>query len=205
MLEQKDRILHKSLELFSKYGFRAITMDEICTQLGISKKTLYQFYSDKDSLIDECMEMDMDNSKSDCVIATEMSENAVDEIFITLEFITQEFKDLNPIVMHDLKKFYPVTYDKLQNHINNFYYTIIHNNLQKGISEGLYRKNLEIDILTKFRLSTILLGFDQNIYPSEKYSLIKVTEILLEHFLYGIVTEEGFKLINEYKKRYQKT
>lgn len=192
------------MELFTKYGFRAVTMDEICQQIGISKKTLYQFYTDKDALIDECMEMDMVNGKSDCTIATEMSENAVDEIFITLEFITQEFKDLNPIVMHDLKKFYPATFEKLNNHINHFYYTIIYNNLQKGINEGFYRKNLDLDILTKFRLSVILMGFDQNIYPSEKYNLVKVTEVLLDHFLYGIVTEEGLKLINEYKKRYHK-
>ncbi len=203
-MDLKDRILHKSLELFTKYGFRAVTMDEICQQIGISKKTLYQFYTDKDALIDECMEMDMVNGKSDCTIATEMSENAVDEIFITLEFITQEFKDLNPIVMHDLKKFYPATFEKLNNHINHFYYTIIYNNLQKGINEGFYRKNLDLDILTKFRLSVILMGFDQNIYPSEKYNLVKVTEVLLDHFLYGIVTEEGLKLINEYKKRYHK-
>jgi TetR/AcrR family transcriptional regulator, cholesterol catabolism regulator len=203
-LELKDRILHKSLELFTKYGFRAVTMDEICNQIGISKKTLYQFYVDKDALVDECMEMDMVNSRSDCAIATEMSENAVDEIFITLEFIHQEFKDLNPIIMHDLKKFYPYTFEKLNNHINTFYYNIISNNLKKGIDEGLYRDSLDIDIITKFRLSTIILGFDQNVYPTEKYSLIKVTDVLLEHFLYGIVTKEGLNLIIEYKKRYQK-
>jgi TetR/AcrR family transcriptional regulator, cholesterol catabolism regulator len=179
-------------------------MDEICNQIGISKKTIYQFYSDKDTLVDECMEMDMCNGKSECTIAAEMAENAVDEIFITLEFINQEFKDLNPIVMHDLKKFYPATFTKLNDHINKFYYSVIYTNLEKGISEGLYRKDLDLDVITKFRLNTIFLGFDQNAYPSDKYNLVKVTETLLEHFLYGIVTEKGLKLINEYKKRYQK-
>jgi TetR/AcrR family transcriptional regulator, cholesterol catabolism regulator len=203
-LELKDRILHKAQELFSKFGIRAVTMDEISTQIGISKKTLYQYYSDKDGLVDECMEMDMVNSKSDCSIATEMSENAVDEIFITLEFISQEFKDLNPIIMHDLKKFYPQTYEKFNDHINSFYYNIIYNNLEKGIQEGLYRDNLDLDIITKFRLSSIVLGFDQNIFPSSEYNLLKVTEKILEHFLYGIVTEKGLKLIYEYKSRYHK-
>lgn len=203
-MELKDRILHKSLELFTKFGFRAVTMDEICNQIGISKKTIYQFYSDKDTLVDECMELDMCNGKSDCMIAAEMAENAVDEIFLTLEFINQEFKDLNPIVMHDLKKFYPTTFTKLNDHINKFYYTIIYNNLEKGINEGLYRLDLDLDVITKFRLNTIILAFDQNVYPSDKYNLVKVTETLIEHFLYGIVTEKGLKLINEYKKRYQK-
>lgn len=203
-MELKDRILHKSLELFTKFGFRAVTMDEICNQIGISKKTIYQFYSDKDTLVDECMELDMCNGKSECTLAAEMAENAVDEIFITLEFINQEFKDLNPIVMHDLKRFYPATFTKLNDHINKFYYTVIYTNLEKGIQEGLYRQDLDLDVITKFRLNTIFLGFDQSVYPSDKYNLVKVTETLLEHFLYGIVTEKGLKLINEYKKRYQK-
>ncbi len=203
-MDIKDRILHKALELFTKYGFRAVTIEEICSQLGISKKTLYMYYEDKDSLVDNCIEIDMQNSKSDCSIAVEMSENAVDEIFITLEFITQEFKDLNPIVMHDLKKFYPSTYEKLTNHINNYYYNIIKNNLDKGIKEGYYRNDLDVDVLTKFRLRTIEMGFDLTLFPSEKYNLLKVTQTLLEHFLFGIVTIEGLKLINEYKSRYQK-
>ena len=199
-MEIKERILLKADELCRKFGFRAVTMDELSSQLGMSKKTIYQFYEDKDALVDAIMENEINNTQKDCTICGDMAENAIDEIFLTMELITQDFKDINPIVIHDLSKFYPSTFNKFRHHKDDFIYTVIKNNMLRGIREGLYRENLNVDVLTKLRLETMMLAFDQQVFPSEKYNLIQVTSVLIEHFLFGIVTEKGHQLINEYLK-----
>jgi hypothetical protein len=81
---------------------------------------------------------------------------------------------------------------------------IIAKNLKRGIEEKLYRSDINIDVLTKFRLESIFMAFDQKVFPSNKYDLVTTTSVLIEHFLYGIVTEKGFKLINKYKNIWKK-
>ncbi|MBK8698747.1 MAG: TetR/AcrR family transcriptional regulator [Saprospiraceae bacterium] len=192
--------MQKAEDLYRKIGFRAITMDELSSQLGISKKTIYQFFEDKDALVDAIMENQISITQQDCAICHEMATNAIDEIFITMEMITQDFQDLNPIVIHDLHKFHPNTFEKFSRHKNEFIYEIIRKNIERGISEGLYRPDLDIDVLTRLRLGTMMLAFNQDVFPSDRYNLIRITSVLMEHFLHGIVTEEGYRLIKEYKK-----
>jgi TetR/AcrR family transcriptional regulator, cholesterol catabolism regulator len=198
-LETKDRILKKADEICRRVGLRAMTLDEIASQLSISKKTIYQFFEDKDNLVDAIMALEIANTTNDCMICCETAENAVDEFFLSLEAMKQDMKDLNPIVLHDLEKFHFKTFTKFMNFKNEFFYNIVSNNLQKGIQEGLYLPDIEIEILTKLRLETMMLPFQQESFPANKYDFIKVNNTICKHFLYGILTEKGRKLLSNYK------
>ncbi|MBK8519165.1 MAG: TetR/AcrR family transcriptional regulator [Saprospiraceae bacterium] len=197
----QGRILAKAEELSRTLGFRAITMDELATNLGISKKTIYQYYSDKNSLVDSVVSTIIQGTQAKCHNTTLKSENAIDEIFITMKNIRKDFQNLNPIVLHDLEKYFPETYEKFQEHKNNFIYELIYQNLVNGIAEGYYRNEIKPEILARFRIESMLMAFNQNIFPAKKFKLAEVTQAILEHFLYGIATPKGLLLIEKYKSK----
>ena len=180
-------------------GFKAMTMDDIASQLSISKKTIYQYFPDKDSLVMSVVEKEVIQSESDCQLTLEMSADAIDEILIANQFFTEDFKDINPIIFHDLEKYYRKSYLLFMEHKNGQFYEVVSSNITRGITEGLYRSEVNVEILTRFRLESVFMAFDQKVFPSNQYNLIDVYNTLIDHFIYGIVTDKGRVLLNEYK------
>jgi hypothetical protein len=203
-LEYDKKILEIADQIWRKVGFRAMTLDEIAIQLGISKKTIYLNFESKDALVDKIMELEINRIKEDCVHSLNISVNAIDEIFISMEMMTNEMAETNPIVVHDLKKFYPDAFRKFVSFKSAFYYNIIADNLKRGIKENLYKKDINIDVLTKLRIEQLLLPFDQSIFPPDQYNFIEVNQIIIKHFLDAIVTENGRKYISEIHKNINK-
>ena len=117
-----------------QYGVRSVTMDEIAIALGISKKTLYQYFADKD---------------------------AVHEVFLAIEMMQEMFMDMNPSVLFELQKYHPKAFEKFLQHKHTFMYKVFVENIQRGITEELFRPNVNIEILVKTRLETIMLAFNQ--------------------------------------------
>jgi AcrR family transcriptional regulator len=199
----QEKILQVAYKSFKSIGIKAVTMDSICTELSISKKTFYQFYENKDALVDTMICSEMQRSSRECIQAFEQSENAIDEIFLSMSYANKDINDLNPILIHDLKKYYPEAYNKFMGHFHILYKDVIRNNIQRGVKEGLYREGLNIEILTSFRLQSMFVAFDQQIFPKEEFSLLEVTHTILENFLFGIVTQQGLQKIQEYKQKYK--
>lgn len=198
-MELKDRILKVADDICNRIGFRAMTMDDLALKLGISKKTLYQYYEDKEALVDAVITDEMESKQNDCTICSEIAVDAVDEIFLLLEMMSQNFKNLNPVIVNDLQKYFPSISKKFMEFKNQYYYKVVSDNLKRGISEGLYRSDINIDVLTKYRLECAMIPFNQEVFPSNKYDLTLVTREFVEHFLHGIVTEKGYELILKYK------
>lgn len=203
-MEMKERIQQKARELFMRYGFRSVTMDEIAGQLGISKKTLYQFFEDKDALVESVMQAEMSYMEVECTRQNNESENAIDEIFKDMDCMEAVMDSMNPQIIFDLEKFYPKTFEKFKRHKNTFMLDMIKNNLERGINEKLYRSEINIDIVAKFRLESSFIVFSQDLFPYGKYSLLKVSSEIYHHYLHGIATAEGTKFIQKYIQQRQK-
>ncbi len=203
-MEIKDRIQEKARDLFMRLGIRSVSMDDIATQLGMSKKTIYQFFSDKDELVEAVMASNIQQTQQDCEKCLLSSANAIEEIFLTMEMIQEQFRNMNPMILYDLQKFHIGAFQKLAAHKNEFLLSIIRNNIEKGISEGLYRKDINVDILSKFRLESMMMAFNLDLFPPSKYSLADVTQVIIEHFLFGLATIEGHELILKYQKERSK-
>jgi AcrR family transcriptional regulator len=203
-MEMKERIQQKARELFMRYGFRSVTMDEIAGQLGVSKKTLYQFFEDKDSLVEAVMQTELLYMQSECSRQNRESENAIEELFKDMSSMELVMDALNPQILFDLEKFYPKTFEKFKRHKNTFLFDIIKNNLIRGIQEELYRPEIDIDIIAKFRLESAFVTFNQDLFPFGKYSLLKVANEIYHHYLYGLATAKGKKLIEKYIQQHQK-
>ncbi len=182
-----------------RLGIKHVTMDEIASQLGISKKTIYQFYKDKDALVMAVINFELEEQAIKCQHTQEIAENAVHEMFMILEDIQQLFKNMNPMTLNELQKYHPDAFNRIQTYKNEFMLRLIKANLIKGIKEGVYRKEIDPEILAIYRLETGLVPFNSQAYPFSKFDIGKVTVQIIENFVYGVMSLEGIKLMEQYK------
>ena len=200
-MEIKERIQKKAQELFRRYGVRSVTMDEIASHLGVSKKTIYQYFSDKDELVIEVADSIIKYAEQCCDSHCVHAENAIAELFQAMQFGQQMFQEINPAMLFDLEKYHPQAYKNFLQYKHQYMLKIIERNLLRGIREELYRDDINVDIITRFRLETMLLPLQSEIFPPAKYKVHDVHTILMEHFLFGIASQKGYKLIEKYRKR----
>jgi AcrR family transcriptional regulator len=180
-------------------GVKHVTMDDIASQLGISKKTIYQFYKDKDALVMAVVNFELEEQSLKCQRTQDMADNAVHEMFMILEDIQQMFKNMNPMTMNELAKYYPEAFARIQKHKDEFMHKIIKTNLEKGIEQGVYRKEIDPEILSIYRLETSFVPFNTELYPFSKFDIAKVTIQIIENFIYGVMSIKGIQLMEKYK------
>jgi len=201
IMEAKERILLKAHELFNRYGIRSVSMDDIAAQLGMSKKTLYQYYTDKDELVKAVFTSVMEHNQSQCSIDQKRAENPIHEVFLAFDMVKEMFANMNPSILYDMEKYHPITFKKFQEYKNGFMYGLIRSNIERGMKEELYRSDIDVDICTRFRINSIMLSFDSEVYPNNRTHLVHIEQQLLELFLYGLATPKGQKLIQKYKNQ----
>lgn len=195
----KTHIKNTARDLILQYGVRSVSMDDIATAIGSSKKTLYHHFSDKDSLISEVVEEMLDRNCECFDKDREQSNNAVQEALMAMEGSAEMFKSINPSIVYDLHKYHPLAYQKFAKFKNQFLFEMVKNNILRGIEEGYYRSELDIEVLAKFRVNSIFIPFNPDFYKGLSKDLSEVQRELFYHFLFGIATPAGYKLITKYQ------
>lgn len=198
------RIGEKAHQLFMQYGLRSVSMDDIAKDLGISKKTIYQFYEDKDALVDEVISKTFEHDQACCVRDKATSENAVHEIFLAIEFIVEMFKTMNPSVLYDLQKFHSLSFMRFVKHKDTFLYGMVYENLKRGIKEELYRPDINAEVLARFRVEAMMMPFQPDFKSKLKENLAVIEEVITLHYLFGLVTPKGYKLAIKYQEKRNK-
>jgi len=203
-IDNKERIKIQATDLFMRYGVRSVSMDDIANQLGMSKKTIYQYYADKDELVDAVIVSEINHNEDCCQIDINDSENAVHELFLAMDMILEMFRSMNASVLYDLEKYHPAAFQKFLKHKNDYLYGVIRNNLVRGIREGLYREDINIDIISRFRVEIVLIPFNPGFQAKVKHNLAEIEEEIILHYLYGLVNLKGHKMILKYKQERNK-
>ncbi|MBK9284522.1 MAG: TetR/AcrR family transcriptional regulator [Sphingobacteriaceae bacterium] len=198
-MEAKDKILIGAEQLFFKYGIKSVTMDEIAKNIGMSKKTIYQFFKDKDDLVHHLFKNKIALNKSITEKIHQEAENVVSEIFALMRMMREMLANMNPIIFHDLHKYYPITFKIFEDFKNECMLNHIEKSLLKGQEQNLVRMDINIKILSRMRLENLNSGFFGRIFPPDKYTMLEVQLEMTEHFLYGVCTLKGHKLINKFK------
>lgn len=199
-METQERILDTAFGLFRQYGTRSITMDDIATRMGISKKTLYAHFVDKDDMVVHAISRFLEVIQEEERGLRAGAANAIEELFEVMNMMDNRLRNMNPVIMLDLQKFHSKAFTVFQEYRNNYLRNTIRENLERGIAEGLYREDLEVSILTQFRIASAMLCFQPEVFPIAGFEMVKVQRVLLEHFLYGVASAEGLKLIEKYKQ-----
>jgi TetR/AcrR family transcriptional regulator, cholesterol catabolism regulator len=202
--ETRNRIRDQAKQLYMKYGIRSVSMDDIAVGLGMSKKTIYQYFTDKDELVDAIVDLDIHEIQGDCQSCFAHSVNAVEEVFLTMDKMMEHLRNMNPTILYDLHKFHFQSFKKFSDHKNSYLLDVIKMNLQRGIEEGLFRPDLNVDVISRFRLESMMIGFNMEIFPPTKYGLVETTMVLMEHFIFGLVTPKGYELILKYQNERNK-
>ncbi|MEO5984772.1 MAG: TetR/AcrR family transcriptional regulator [Ferruginibacter sp.] len=196
--DHKIRIKDVAHDLMMQYGIRSISMDDIAAKLGMSKKTIYIYYDDKDELVDAVVIGIIENNQRVCNADSEKANDAVHEMFLAKDMLTEIFKSMNPSVLFDLQKFHPETFSIFLKHKNEFILSMMRQNILRGISEDLYRPDIDVDILARFRVESLFMPFNPEFVRSTKSTLVIIEQEILMHFLFGLVTLKGYKLILKY-------
>ncbi|WP_036692157.1 TetR/AcrR family transcriptional regulator [Pedobacter glucosidilyticus] len=203
MEEVQLYIIKEAEKLFMKYGLRSVTMDDIAKHLGMSKKTLYVNFKDKNDLVNHMFTtiLKEDECQLDCCSAE--AENAIDEMFKIMNYLKDSLSGINPIVFYDLEKYHAEANGIMKDFKHGHILQKCKINLERGIKEGLYRDDLNIEVLAASRVSQIDWVFESDLVRGGKYSLYEVITELTNHFLCGVATQKGLELITEYKDKYK--
>lgn len=206
MLEEitiQERIAHTAKEMILNLGVRSVSMDDIAGKLGISKKTIYQYYSDKDGLIAHVFEQLIKYNVGLCCRDKELSENAIHEAMLNIESVSTMFQTVNPNVINDLWKYYPSVFQAFQAHKDKYVFDIVKANILRGQEENLYRQNLQVDILARYRVEALLIFFSESFRKHIDANFAVIESEVITHFIYGLVTPLGYEMIEKYKNKIQ--
>lgn len=196
----KQRIIKGTEELVFRYGVKSVTMDDIARQLGISKKTIYQFFKDKDEIVHVLMQEKLKEDEKEFIALAKGASNVIEEVFNMMKHIGEMFRKVNPTAFYDLQKYHSKTWKLFTAFKEDFILKMMEDTLLRGIKQGLIRPDVNIKVLVRMRLEQIDMGLNPAIFPPEKFTIVDVQLSMLEHFLYGICTLKGHKLINKYKQ-----
>ena len=199
-MDIKEKILKGAEELFFQYGIKSITMDDIAKHLAISKKTIYQFYSDKNEMLEVLMKNRMKINQGEFEQIAKTSENVIEEVFAIMKHMGNMFSQINPNFFYDLQKYHPNTWKLFKQFKEECIERMVEDSVKRGIKEGFVRPDINGKILARLRMEEIEMGFDPQTFPPDKFKIMEVQLALLEHFLHGISTLKGHKLINKYKE-----
>lgn len=193
-MDVKERILQKAEEMFFRYGVKAITMDDIARELGISKKTIYQHFPDKDELVVQVVGREMEKDRCEYELLDNSEANAVEKLIQASELMRQTLTTVNPRLLYEIQKYHPRAWQHFEGHMQDFALKGIEKDLRQGIAEGLFREGMDVPVIARLRLKQIEVGFNNQLFPPDHYGLLRVQMEFLDHFVRGIVTERGCKI-----------
>ncbi|MBV7440265.1 TetR/AcrR family transcriptional regulator [Weeksellaceae bacterium TAE3-ERU29] len=200
----KGKILTVARKLFLKFGYRTVTMDDIAEELGISKKTLYENYNSKNKLIEDVVQDIFENVESRLNENNYEKElNAIERIYKMSQVIDSFFNVTSRKPMREMEKYYPEIHKKVQIHIEEKIKKYLYKNIQEGISEGVYRKEVDIQFFFYFFLGIEKNGLSEQIYPEDKFNLKYVESKHLEYMIRILVTPKGQEILEEILKNNQ--
>jgi TetR/AcrR family transcriptional regulator, cholesterol catabolism regulator len=192
MNNKQQNIIDTASVLFSRQGIKSTSLDTIAQQCGISKRTLYEYFPDKEMLLAEIVQHLLYRTEQYVRILPEVSPNAISEIISFFQYIESNVFVLTPMFIRDLDKYYPCVYDALSQARKNRFIPYLKQNIVRGIAEDIYRKNLDSDITGKLYFWQIKNAMDDaSLKDTERYNLIGY---LNDFFLHGIMNQNGIKL-----------
>jgi TetR/AcrR family transcriptional regulator, cholesterol catabolism regulator len=194
----REKILETALRMFRTYGIKSVTMSGIALESGVSKKTVYEHFKDKEELITEAIRFVLDMHQQNFTDFREQSPDAIMELIREMEYMEALGKEVNPVMLFEIEKYHPEVWAWIGEFKKDCVFYSIEENLQRGMKEGLYRKDLKKEIVARARQLQLEAVFDHTEYPARQYNMHEVMLQLTVHFVLGITTMKGRKLAATY-------
>lgn len=195
MTARKEKYAVKAREVFKQSGLH-ISLDEIAERTGVTKKTLYNHFESKEGLLKFCMQSLMGDLEKRIEVFYSEEINAIEGLKKGIYGIGQVFSSLSPVFFYDLKRMFPEMAGTQHRAGFGFFLEGMKSNLEKGIQEKLYREDLNVDLISKFFINSLVSFFISNVLTGSEYSAKEYFESIIDYHLHAIVTEKGLRLIN---------
>jgi AcrR family transcriptional regulator len=186
--------------MYTRYGIKSVTMDDVARELGISKKTLYQYVDNKSDLVGKVLDFLLYERGCEFLEIFEKQYNAIEELLAVGIQIIRSIKYQNPSTEYDLRKYYPAEFHRLQKVRKERMYQSILKNIRKGKDEGFFRKELNEEVIAKIQTSRFLSMSADDFFDPEE---MLIPENILELFIYHIRGIANKKGIEELEKTLQ--
>jgi len=199
--ERYAKIVEDSRNLFLKYGYKSVTMDDVARELGVSKKTLYQYVSNKAELIEKTLEYDIYMMGAWVEEDTSPNLNAIDHLLMISRKVNKDFDELSPSLIFDLKKYYPDLFKKHIEVKKQVVYLNMKKNIEWGIQQGLYRDNLDIDLVAGLYINKMIALHNNDLDFLENLTFENIFEVMFENHIRGIANKEGTAYFEQQKEK----
>ena len=195
----KDKIMSKASDLFLKLGFKSVTMDDIAGEMCISKKTIYKYFCNKEILIEESTAMVHDEIHTIIEQIVAKKHNAIEENFEIRKMFKEMFKSADTSPIYQMKKHYPEIYAKVISREMEECNTLFKQNIEKGIEQGLYRKEIGVENYMKFYY-TLIFGIKEQISSEKEGQKIELE--ILEYHTRAMATAKGILELEKQLQNY---
>ena len=199
-MESKAKILQGAAGLFLRYGVKSVTMDDIARELGISKKTLYQHVENKADLIEQTVQVYIEDEKKMIALIHKKADDAIHEMVILSRHIIQMFREMPSGLTYDLQKYHRKCWDLMESYNQSHIYGVIKDNIERGVEQGVYRNDLNPDIIAKLYVGKTSIIVDEDLFPLRNYNKEKLFEEYINYHLHGIASPKGLKLLEKHTK-----
>lgn len=200
MDEKIKKILEEAEKVFHKYGIRSVSMDDICKELGISKKTIYRYFKNKEDVVNQVVDEDIKRHTSHVQNFMKKKFNAIDELFEISKIICTRLKEINPAFSFDLNKYYPELFNRQIEYKRDLIHKSIKKNIRHGIKEGFYREDLNVELVARLYIQKLEFVHDPACYSSKDISFSRVFKVMFENHIRGISNQKGIKYLEQKKK-----
>lgn len=200
MDEELKDILERIRSLSNQVSIRSLSVDELCMRLGINRSSLQKYVKSKSELVEILLRYERESFQNIFVENDFNNTNAIDILFIVSREIFKRFTLVSPSVTFDLKKYYPAIYRSHLDGRTQYIFDKIKINLEKGISQGMYRSDLSVELVARLYISRLLDLHNPEYFPAEKFSFTMLFEVMFENFVRSVATPDGLKYFEERKK-----
>ncbi len=193
--DKKKSLLDDVTGVFMEHGIKRVTMEDLSKQLGVSKKTFYKYFKDKEELVFEIVKEKVLEDQEQCIKCRSIAQDAMEELLLVIESVLQQFKGINLDVFSDLKRYYPRAWKLLDEHQRGFIQKMMLENLKRGVLEGLYREEVDKEIISRLYVVSIHAMINGEVFPLTEFEFEKLFKEIVWFHLHGLATEKGRKKI----------
>lgn len=193
--EKEERIIRESMHVFKRFGIKSVNMDDIASRIGISKKTLYKYVSDKADLVGRVFEYQLLLEGESLREIRAKNLNAIDESFEILGMVMSMVKDIHPSVLFDMQKYHPELMRQMEDKRTEIIQDMLKNNLKKGVAEGNYRTDLNTDFITSIYVSAVEGIFKELSFENSGLSFQELYLELFRYHIRGIASDQGLSYL----------
>lgn len=196
-MDLKQKILLSAFDTFLQYGIKSVSMDDLARNLGISKKTIYNFIDNKGELVEIALMNYLQKDQTEIKEIVDTSSDAIDSMVKIAKHILIFLRKMKPTLIYDLKKYYPNSWKMVEELHFGFIYEVVKNNILRGQHEGLYLEDIHADIIAKLYTAKSHAISDEQMFPLEAYQRATLFEEKIKYHMRGIVSDLGSKKLKE--------